>query len=98
MPHGIQDHLDALSTGGLADLLCKVLLGVENSLVCSGLLGHLSLGFGGDGGEDVDAQAFQQLDQQQAHPARSGVDQHLVAGVEPGDAKDQEVGGHPLKE
>ena len=41
---------------------------------------------------------YTQLDQEQSHPAGPGVDQHLVARVQSGDAEDQEMGGHALEQ
>ena len=88
----------ALAVGSLFNLFSEVLLGVQDHVVCAGLLGQLGLLLGGHGGENEPAQLLDHLGQKQTHAAGPSVDDHSVAFLHSVGGVAQIVGGHTLKD
>ena len=70
---------------------------VAQHVVGAGAAGQRLLLVGGDGGDDVRALGLEQLDQQQAHAAGAGVQQHGVARLHLEGGVDQVVRGDALQ-
>ena len=98
MSHRVEDNLDPFTVGKPANLSFKVLLSVENDVICSRAARHFSFLASRNGGVDVHPQAFEHLDDQQTHAARPGVYQRPVARMQRHDVVHQEMGGHGLQQ
>ncbi len=97
LAHAVVYHPHAVASGGFLDLFGEVLLGVVDHVVRPGLPGQLRLLVCGDGGEDVAAQVFDHLGQDQPHPAGAGVNDNRVALLDRISGVAQVVGGHSLE-
>src|SRR4051794_32343957 len=95
--YGVVDDVDAASAGEALHFDVELLPGVEDDLVGSVLARDPSLLLCGGGAEDAGAEHFGHLDDESAGPARGGVDQARVAGLEGEGGVGQVVGGHALE-
>jgi hypothetical protein len=81
----------------LLDLCSEVFLGVEDDFVGTGSAGEGGFFFRGNGGEDIGAERFGHLGEEEAYTSGSGVDEDFVAGADRVRRMGEIVGGHALK-
>ncbi len=76
----------------------EVFLGVEDDVVGAGGAGEGGFFGGGDGGDDLEAEAFGELDEEESGAAGAGVDKDGVAGLRDEGGVEEVVGGHALED
>ena len=96
--YGVVDDRDAVAGGDLADAGDDVFGGVEDDIVGTGGAGQGGFFVGGDGGDDVRAQAFRELDEQEAGAARPRMDEEFVSELGDEGGVQEVVRGHSLKD
>jgi hypothetical protein len=94
----VVDDGEAEAVRDLLDTGDDVLVGVEDDVVGTGFAGKCGLFFGGNGGDDVDAEALRHLDEEQTGAAGASVDEDLVAALGHEGCVQQVVCGHALQD